>query len=164
MIKINLLPVRAAAKMESLRKHVTIAVLILVFFSIIGAWLDMGKRGEIEALKASILKTQQDVEGLKKIIEQVNNISQTIVSAVEEQSVTTNEIAKNIGGSGQAANEISHNITEISNALNEFQLSIQKFCGLTTDTYSGASRTRESAKDMAELSSGLKRLIERFTR
>jgi len=72
MIKINLLPVRAAAKMESLRKHVTIAVLILILFTIIGAWLDMSKRGKIEALNASISKTRQDVEGLKKIIAQVN--------------------------------------------------------------------------------------------
>lgn len=72
MIKINLLPVRAAAKMESMRKHATIAVLILILFAIITAYFDMGIKGRIEILNESISNTQQQIDNLKKIIAQVN--------------------------------------------------------------------------------------------
>ncbi|MBE9536941.1 MAG: PilN domain-containing protein [Proteobacteria bacterium] len=72
MIKINLLPVRAAAKMESVRKNVTIAALIMVLLAIIVAYFDMGIKGRIEGLNSSISKTQQQIEDLKKIIAKVN--------------------------------------------------------------------------------------------
>lgn len=72
MIKINLLPVRAAAKMEIVRKHATIAFLMLVLFAIICAYFDMGIKGRIEGLNKSISATQQQVDGLKKVIGKVN--------------------------------------------------------------------------------------------
>lgn len=71
MIKINLLPVRAAQKMESMRKHATIAILIFILFSIIGAYFHFDMKGRIEGINESITKTQQQINSLKKVIAQV---------------------------------------------------------------------------------------------
>jgi type IV pilus assembly protein PilN len=89
MIKINLLPVRAAAKMETVRKHVTIAVLVLILFAIIVAYFDMGIKGRIEGLDASISKTQQQIDDLKKVIAKVKKFKKDKEVLSKKLSVIT---------------------------------------------------------------------------
>ncbi|MDH3974799.1 MAG: PilN domain-containing protein [Deltaproteobacteria bacterium] len=67
MVKINLLPVRAAAKRESLRAQAMIAVLMLIaLFALIG-FLHMSITGKIDGLNEDIKRTQAELTRLNKI-------------------------------------------------------------------------------------------------
>lgn len=67
MVKINLLPVRAAAKRESLKIQAVIAVLMLVLLLIIIAFLHMSILGKIDDLNKEIKTTETELARLNKI-------------------------------------------------------------------------------------------------
>lgn len=51
------------------------------------------------------------IEEISGVINEINDISNTIASAVEEQTATTNEIGRNVGMAAQGAGDISQNIS-----------------------------------------------------
>ncbi len=76
MIRINLLPVRAAKKKESVRFQLTVAGLItfLVFSLAIAGYLTV--RGEASALSEDITKGNQELAELKKKIGELSKIKE----------------------------------------------------------------------------------------
>ncbi|MBE9505078.1 MAG: PilN domain-containing protein [Proteobacteria bacterium] len=72
MIKINLLPVRAAAKRENLRKQLSIAVLSLVVCLLVSGYFYYRISGQVETASAEIAKTQKELNRLKSVIAKVN--------------------------------------------------------------------------------------------
>ncbi len=85
MIKINLLPVRAAAKKESLRKQLTIAVLSLVACLIVTAYFHYAITSQIEEKNVRIAETQREIDRLKSVIAKVNKFKKD--SKVLEQKL-----------------------------------------------------------------------------
>jgi len=67
MVKINLLPVRATAKLESLKAQAMIAVLMLIVLLAIIGYLHMSISGKIDDLSADMRKTQSELDRLNKI-------------------------------------------------------------------------------------------------
>jgi len=102
--------------------------------------------GKIEAIqndtKASVLAIDQ----IGKIINQINDIQNTIASAVEEQTATTNEIARNAAEAAKGSTEISRNIASVSTAAK--------------NTTQGANNTLTAATELARLAAELKRVVE----
>ena len=56
------------------------------------------------------------IGAISKIINQVNDISNTIATAVEEQDATTNEMTRNVTEAAKGANEIAKNIVGVAEA------------------------------------------------
>lgn len=71
MIKINLLPVRAAAKLESVRKQLSIAVLSLVACVLAVGYFDYSIRGDIAGKNTEIAEAQKEINRLKSVIAKV---------------------------------------------------------------------------------------------
>lgn len=85
MIKINLLPVRAAAKKESLRKHLSIAVLSLIVCLIVTGYFYFTLSSRIADKNQKISETQSELDRLKSVIAKVNKFKKD--SAVLEKKL-----------------------------------------------------------------------------
>ena len=95
--------------------------------------------------------TQEAVAAIQQIsgiINQVNDIANTIASAVEEQSVTTNEMSRNVGEASKGSNEIVQNITGVAEAAQS--------------TASGATETQAAAQELARLATELQSAVSQF--
>jgi methyl-accepting chemotaxis protein len=94
-------------------------------------------------------KNSEDAFGnISKIINRINDISNTIASVVEEQTATTNETGQNITEAVKETPKISDNITGVATAAKS--------------TTQEATETQNSAQNMASISRELKGLVQMF--
>jgi len=102
--------------------------------------------GKIEAIQSDTKGAVVAIDRIGKIINQINDIQNTIASAVEEQTATTNEIARNAGEAAKGSTEISRNITNVSEAAK--------------NTTEGANNTLSAATELSKLAADLKRVVD----
>jgi methyl-accepting chemotaxis protein len=103
---------------------------------------------KIEAIQADTKGAVQAIGEIGTIINQINDISNTIASAVEEQTATTNEIGRNITEAAKGAGEIAQNITGVATAAQS--------------TTSGANDTQAAAKALSEMAAQLQSQVGKF--
>ena len=108
-----------------------------------------------EDISQKIGAIQHDTQGavaaiqqISGIINQINDIANTIASAVEEQSVTTNEMSRNVSEASKGSNEIVQNITGVAQAAQS--------------TASGATETQSAAQELARLATELQATVNQF--
>ena len=111
MIKINLLPVRATAKKESLRKQLSIALLSLVVCLLVVGYFYHRVSSQIEATNAAIVKTQQELNRLKSVIAKVNKFKKD--SKILGQKL---DVIKNLNRGRQS---VVYFMDEMSNVMPE---------------------------------------------
>jgi methyl-accepting chemotaxis protein len=102
----------------------------------------------IAAIQADTTDAIRAIDAITTVIAEVNDISNTIASAVEEQSATTAEIGRNVHEAAKGTGDISHNIVGVANA--------------TRSTTMAATNTKRAATALADLATGLRRLVARF--
>jgi methyl-accepting chemotaxis protein len=124
------------------------------------ATLEIAK--QIENMQNNTVAAVEAIELITKIIEEVNTISQTIVSAIEEQSATVNEIAKNVSHVNTGAQEVARNVSESAQGLSEIAKNIGGVSIAATDTAHGVAQVKESANALSKLSEGLKMIVAQF--
>ena len=103
---------------------------------------------KIEAIQADTKGAVDAIGPISEVINQVNDISNTIATAVEEQNATTNEMARNVSEAAHGSGEITSNIAGVAQAADS--------------TSRGASDTQKAAQQLVETSAGLRRLVEQF--
>ena len=104
---------------------------------------------KIEAIQADTKGAVEAIGQIGSIINQINDIQNTIASAVEQQTATTGEISRNVTEAALGSNEIAHNVTAVAQAAK--------------GTSEGAENTRSSADELARLASELQTLVAQFT-
>ncbi|MEO9593164.1 methyl-accepting chemotaxis protein [Rhodopirellula bahusiensis] len=104
--------------------------------------------GKIETIQSDTGGAVSAIREISEVINQINDISNTIASAVEEQTATANEIGRNIGEASQGADEIAKNITSVASAAGS--------------TSQGAGNTQQAAGELSEMSANLQQLVMRF--
>ena len=72
MIRINLLPVKAAQKKEQLRNQFIVAVAALVIVVVGCVVIQMSIQSDIDTVKAQIAKNKSEIKSLQKKIGEVN--------------------------------------------------------------------------------------------
>ena len=95
--------------------------------------------------------TQSAVAAIKQIsgvINQINDISNTIASAVEEQTATTNEMNRNIAEAAKGSSEIAQNITGVAQAAQS--------------TSGGATQTQSASGELSRMAADLQQLVGQF--
>jgi methyl-accepting chemotaxis protein len=102
---------------------------------------------KIEAIQADTKGAVSAIAEIGSVINQINDISNTIASAVEEQTATTNEISRNVAEAAKGTTEIAANITAVAQAAKE--------------TADGAQDTQKASNQLAHLAAGLQDLVNR---
>jgi methyl-accepting chemotaxis protein len=108
-----------------------------------------------EDISQKIQAIQQDTRGavtaigqITTVIEQINDIQNTIASAVEEQSATTNEISRNLAQAATGSVNINENISGVAQAAR--------------GTAEAAGQTQQSAQSLQQMAAHLNNLVAQF--
>ncbi len=104
---------------------------------------------KIEAIQTGSRGAVDAIGEVGSIINQINDISNTIASSVEEQTATTNEISRNVSQAARGSSEIAENINGVAEAA--------------SNTAQGASDTSQAAQSLSEMASTLRKLVGRFS-
>jgi len=103
---------------------------------------------KIEAIQGDTKGAVEAIGQITIIINQLNDISNTIASAVEEQTATTNEITRNVGEAAKGSSQIVENIVSVATAAKS--------------TTEGATNTQTAAQELARMAAELQRLVGQF--
>ena len=102
---------------------------------------------KIEAIQTDTKGAVAAIGDITGIINQINDISNSIAGAVEEQSATTNEIGRNVTEAAKGAGDIAKNIAGVASAARE--------------TTQAASETQKAAATLSSLASELQSMVAR---
>jgi methyl-accepting chemotaxis protein len=103
---------------------------------------------KIEAIQSNTQASVTAIGKITDIINQVNDISNTIASAVEEQTATTNEIGRNITQAARGSAEIAGSISGVAEA--------------SKGTSKGANDVQAASQGLSQIASGLQKLVGQF--
>ncbi len=103
---------------------------------------------KIEAIQNETMGAVTAIGEISKVIEQINDISNTIASAVEEQTATTNEISRNVAESSKGSAEIAQNITSVAQAARS--------------TSEGANSSLKASQELARMAAELQGVVSDF--
>jgi methyl-accepting chemotaxis protein len=103
---------------------------------------------KIEAIQTDTKAAVDAIASISGVINQINDISNTIATAVEEQNATTNEMSRNVGEAAHGSGEITSNIAGVAEAAQS--------------TTHGATETQKASQQLVETSVELRRLVEQF--
>lgn len=78
MIRINLLPFRAARKKENIRRQLTVYGLSVVFAVVVMAYIFLQLRSELNSLRNEERRLRADLASYKKTIERINTLEKKI--------------------------------------------------------------------------------------
>lgn len=102
----------------------------------------------IEAIQTDTKSAIDAITQITGVINQINDIQNTIASSVEEQTATTNEIARNVAEAAKGSSDIAKNIGVV--ALNAQTTTI------------GASNTSQAATELAHMAVNLQTIVSQF--
>src|SRR5262249_55667668 len=104
---------------------------------------DIGRK--IEAIQSDTKGAVEAIAQIGRIINQINDIQNTIACAVEEQTATTGEISRNVSEAARGSSEIAQNIAGVAEAAR--------------GTTEGASSTRTAADELSRMAQGIRQLV-----
>jgi methyl-accepting chemotaxis protein len=100
---------------------------------------------KIEAIQTDTKSAIKAIGEIGAIINQINDIQNTIASSVEEQTATANEISRNVADAARGSTEIARNITGVAQAA--------------ASTNKGALDCEKSAVELATVAEDLQALV-----
>ncbi|MGJ5813053.1 MCP four helix bundle domain-containing protein [Paludibaculum fermentans] len=104
--------------------------------------------GKIEAIQADTKEAVKAIGDIGAIINQINDISNSIASAVEEQTVTTNEIGRSVHEAAKGTNAIASNISGVAEAAKS--------------TTKGATETQRAAAELSRMAAQLQGVVSKY--
>jgi len=117
---------------------------------------------QVEDIQQNTTSARSAIGLVSDVVEEVNTISQTIVSAVEQQSATVSEISKNISEVTIGSQEVSRNVAESAQGLGEVSSTIQNVSSTVSETGAEIQSVQKSAGELAELAQRLKKMMGQF--
>lgn len=105
---------------------------------------------KIEAIQSDTRGAVDAIGQITTIINQINDIQNTIASAVEEQTATTNEIGRNVTEAAKGSAEIAQNITGVAQGAQ--------------NTTVGANDVSKAAESLSTMAEELNALVTKLTR
>ncbi|HXM60540.1 MAG TPA: methyl-accepting chemotaxis protein [Terriglobales bacterium] len=103
---------------------------------------------KIEAIQSDTKAAVDAIASISGVINQINDISNTIATAVEEQNATTNEMSRNVAQAAQGSGEITSNIAGVAEAAQS--------------TSRGSADTQKAAQELVQMSAQLRALVSQF--
>ncbi len=145
---------------------------------------------KIEAMQGSTREAVSVIQGVSKIISEINGASGRIAESVEQQTHSASTIARNVGEASKAVGEIARSISEVSKGATDMSRnsgdaasgatdmsrnageaaragkaiasSIQSLDQATSDNAESAKQVNTSAQDLTRIAAELQRLVGQF--
>jgi type IV pilus assembly protein PilN len=111
MIKINLLPVRAAKKKESINQQLTIAGLSVAGVILVCAAVYFVTTSKISATKEEIVNSEQEIQLLKKKIGEIDNIKK-LQAEVKKKLDILSQLRKEKSGPAKRLAQLSDTVPD----------------------------------------------------
>jgi type IV pilus assembly protein PilN len=111
MIKINLLPLRASKKKETMRKQVSILILSVVGLLVVGLSLYGVLLGKISTAKTQIETSEDEIKSLKAKIGAINNIKK-LQADVKKKLDVLNQLRREKNGPASRLAALSDAVPE----------------------------------------------------
>lgn len=103
---------------------------------------------KIEAIQGATSESVASIEGISKIIDEINETQSTIAAAVEEQTATTNEMARSAVDANVQAHGIVSSINEVVEASGE--------------TSAGAGGIELASGELARMAACMNQVVAKF--
>jgi methyl-accepting chemotaxis protein len=103
---------------------------------------------KIEAIQTDTNGAVKAIADITGIINQINDISNSIASAVEEQTVTTNEINRSMAEAARGVGDITQNMTGVAAAAQ--------------NTTTGATEAQRAAQDLSKTAADLQIVLNYY--
>lgn len=103
---------------------------------------------KIQAIQTDTSEAIDSISDIGQIVNQINDIANTIASAVEEQTATTNEMSRNVQEAATGSILVAENTAEVSKAA--------------TSTKQGADDTGLAAKELSKMALDLQTMVSKF--
>ncbi len=117
---------------------------------------------KIADIQSSSAGTVSQIEQIRTVIKDVNDIVGTIATAVEEQSITTNEIAGNVGQAAQGINEVTDNVVQVSGVTGEIAKDIGNVSRSSGEISQISAKVRSSSAELSTMAEDLNRQVAQF--
>lgn len=102
----------------------------------------------IEAIQTDTRGAVDAISQITAVINQINDIQNTIASAVEEQTATTNEIARNVAEAAKGSSDIAKNIGIVAQNAQT--------------TTAGANNSAQAAMELSQMAVNLQNIVREF--
>ncbi len=119
-------------------------------------------KGIIEGIQGSTEGAISNIGKISKVIDEVNEIVETIATAIEEQLNTTREIAENVSQTATGIQEVSGSTTQSSTVSGEIARDISDINQSVTEMTNSSSQVNMSAEELSELAEQLKAMVGKF--
>lgn len=103
---------------------------------------------KIEAIQNDTQGAVEAISSIQEIINEINDIQNTIASSVEEQAVTTSEIGRNVAEAARESQQISKNTAEVLKAAQQ--------------TYESTAEAYKSSETLSLMANDLQELVDNF--
>jgi methyl-accepting chemotaxis protein len=103
---------------------------------------------KIEAIQGDTKGAVEAIGQITTIINQLNDISNSIASAVEEQTATTNEMARNVQEGAKGGSLVAENIVAVAQ--------------VAKSTAQGANDTQTASGELAHMAAELQKVVAQF--
>jgi methyl-accepting chemotaxis protein len=103
---------------------------------------------KVEAIQVDTRGAVEAIDQIGRVINQINDLQNTIATAVEEQTATTAEIGRNVDEAAHGSRGIARNVAGVAESAR-----------VATE---GAGETKRSADELARLASDLQKLVAQF--
>ncbi len=104
---------------------------------------------KIQTIQTDTKNSVDAIGEIAAVINNINDISNTIAGAVEEQTATTNEISRNVNDAAKGTTEIADNITGVAEAAKQ--------------TTQAANDSQTAATELSKMASDLQGIVRQFT-
>ena len=125
-----------------------------------GATLDI--KNKIQGIQQATGITVTEINEIRNIIDNIDQIVATIATAVEEQTATTREIAENVSQASSGIKEVSENVAQSSIVSNEIAADIAEVNNSAIEMNNSSAQVKESAENLSTLAISLKGMIAKF--
>lgn len=119
-------------------------------------------RGKIDAIQSSTSVTTTEMNEIRVIINDMDEIVATVATAVEEQSASTNEIAINVSQAAQGIIEVNENVSQSSTVSSEIAEEIGGVNNLAEIIHENSGKVDAQAKQLLTLSGELETIVSQF--
>ncbi|MCP4119225.1 MAG: methyl-accepting chemotaxis protein [Desulfobacteraceae bacterium] len=119
-------------------------------------------RKRIDAIQGVTDVAVTEIDGISRVITEVNEIVTTIATAVEEQSTATREIANNTSQVSVGINEVNDSMTQNSVVVSDISREIAGVNSTASGMSDKSTQVHSNSEDLSRLAGELKSIVGMF--